>query len=140
MSESGKKRLQELASLVREKVAASGDNVLHKKGLLQIELLARDLQGPEGMPGLRLTRDAPSKFRLARPNRNATITMEWQRDIGCIVMTCEKFDEPKTSHRYVYDEPKDLWRDMDATGEDKELYDELVDQLAEYLYPEGKKP
>jgi hypothetical protein len=138
MSENGRKRLQELANAVREKVAASGDSVLHKKGLLQIELLARDLQAPDGMPGLRLTREAPSKFRLVRAQRNAVITLEWQRDIGCIVMTCEKFDGPKVSRRYVYEEPKDLWRYMDGV-EVQELYDELIDHLTEYLYPEMAK-
>jgi hypothetical protein len=136
MSENGRKRLQDLANTVRAKAAASGDNVLHKKGLLQIELLARDLQAPDGMPGLRLTREAPSKFKLARAQRNATITLEWQRDIGCIVMTCEKIDAAKVARRYVYDEPKDIWRNMDN---DNELYDELIDELTEYLYPEAAK-
>jgi hypothetical protein len=138
MSENGRKRLQELANTVREKVAASGDNVLHKKGLLQIELLARDLQAPDGMPGLRLTREAPSKFKLVRAQRNGSITLEWQRDIGCIVMTAEKNDGPKVARRYVYDEPKDLWRYMDGV-DTQELYDELLDHLTEYLYPEALK-
>jgi hypothetical protein len=138
MSENGRKRLAELANTVREKVAASGENVLHKKGLLQIEMLARDLQAPDGMPGLRLTRDAPSKFKLVRAQRNASITVEWQRDIGCIVMTCEKLEGAKVARRYVHDEAKDLWRNMDATDA-HELYDELIDHLTEYLYPEAAK-
>jgi hypothetical protein len=138
MSENARKRLQELAKTVREKVATSGDNVLHKKGLLQIELLARDLQAPDGMPGLKLTREAPSKFKLVRATRNASLTLEWQRDIGCIVMTAEKIDGPKVARRYVYDEPKDLWRFMDGS-ETQELYDELIDHLTEYLYPEAAK-
>jgi hypothetical protein len=138
MSENGRKRLAELATMVREKVAASGDNVLHKKGLVQIEMLARDLQAPDGMPGLRLTREAPSKFTLVRAQRNAAITLEWQKDIGCIVMTCEKLDGPKVARRYVHDEPNNAWRNMDESDA-HELYDDLLDQLTEYLYPEAAK-
>jgi hypothetical protein len=134
-SDAGRKRLQDLAKVVREKVAASGDTVLHRKGLVLVEMLARDLSAPDGMPGLKLFRDAPSKFHVVRGERNAEIGVEWQRDIGAAVMTAQKFGEPKKMVRYVYDEPGDRWRRMEGEGE---IYDDLVSALVEYLYPEGK--
>ena len=135
MSESGRKKLQDLAKAVREKTAPSGEPLLNRKGLLMIELLARDLAAPDGMPGLKLWRDAPSKFHLTRGDRNADISVEWQREIGAAVMTCQKHGEPRVLTRYVYDEPQDRWRRMDG---DVELYDDVVAALTEYLYPEAK--
>jgi len=96
MSEEGRKRLKDLAQNLRarEKITDEGR---HKKGLLMVELMARDLTGDDGMPELKLLRDAPSKFRLVRGKRNAEITLEWQRDIGAGVMTCQKNAEAKKS-------------------------------------------
>jgi hypothetical protein len=151
MSEEGRKRLFEVAKQVREKVSQSGDAALHKKGLVLVELLARDLSSPESFPGLKLWRDAPSKFRLTRQvggpaaggTRNAEIAIEWQRDVLALAMTCEKHGEPlpgearflrKKLVRYVYDQDKDCWRRMEGEGE---IYEDLANALVEYLYPEG---
>src|SRR4051812_38961168 len=97
----GRKRLFDLAKKVKEKVTQAGDPLLNKKGLLLIEMMARDLTGENAMPGLKLYRDAPSKFRLQRPTRNAEITLEWQREILAAALTCQKHGEPSTMVRYV---------------------------------------
>ena len=135
MSEEGRKRLKDLANKVREREKVT-DEGRHKRGLLIVELLARDLTGDDGMPGLKLWRDAPSKFRLERAKRNAEIAFEWQRDIGAAVMTCQKHGEPKRVTRYIHDESKDEWRRME--GEGGELYADVEAALVEYLYPEMK--
>ena len=90
------------------------------------------------MPGLKLWRDAPSKFRMQRGNRNAEISVEWQREIGAGVMSCQKFGEPKKVTRYILDEAADLWRRME--GEGGELYADVEEALVEFLYPEAKQP
>src|SRR5690242_18001659 len=133
MSEKGKKLFQDLAKQVREKVQPSGEPVLHKRGLDAVEQLATDLADPEGMPGLKVRRDLPSKFRLDRPPRNAEIAVEWQREIGAIVVTMEKHGEPRTVVRYVFDEGANHWRPMDGAGE---LYKDIAAALVHYLYPE----
>lgn len=134
MSEEGRKRLKDLAQNLRarEKITDEGR---HKKGLLMVELMARDLTGDDGMPELKLLRDAPSKFRLVRGKRNAEITLEWQRDIGAGVMTCQKNAEAKKVTRYILDEGADVWRRME--GEGGELYADMEEALVEYLYPEA---
>src|SRR5262245_14565241 len=99
----GRKMLQDLAKTVQERVSPSGEPLLNREGLKMVERLARDLSTPGGMPGLKLTRDAPAKFRLGRPPRNAEITVHWQREIGVLVMIGEKFGEPKQTMRYVYE-------------------------------------
>lgn len=136
MSEDGRKRLKELAQNIRAK-AAQSDEGRHKKGLLLVEMMARDVTGEDGMPGIKLWRDAPSKFRLTRGNRNAEITLEWQREIGAAVMTCTKQNEPKKVARYILDDAAEVWRRMEGEGE---IYDDLAGALVEYLYPEGKTP
>ena len=80
--ERGRKLLMDLAKVVSEKVAPTGEPILNREGLKMVERIARDLTAPGGMPGLKLWRDAPSKFRLQRAPRNAEITLHWQRDIG----------------------------------------------------------
>jgi hypothetical protein len=137
MSEQGRKRLKELAQNLRarEKITDEGR---HKKGLVMIELMARDLTGDDGMPELKLLRDAPSKFRLQRGKRNADIALEWQRDIGAAVMTCQKHGEAKKVTRYILDESADVWRRME--GEGGELYADMEEALVEFLYPEAKQP
>lgn len=120
MSDEGRKRLKDLAQKVREREKVT-DEGRHKRGLLIVELLARDLTGEDGMPGLKLWRDAPSKFRLERAKCNAEIAFEWQRDIGA-----------------VNDEATDAWRRME--GEGGELYADLEAALVEYLYPEMTQP
>jgi len=136
MSDEGRKRLKDLAKKVRdrEKITDEGRN---KRGLLLIELVARDLTGEDGMPGLKLWRDAPSKFRLERSPRNAEIALEWQRDIGAAVMTCQKHGEAKRLTRYIHDEAADTWRRMEGDGE---IYADLEQALVEYLYPEMSQP
>lgn len=136
MSDEGRKKLAGLAKQIREKVTPAGAPLLDKKGLEQVEQLAKDLTGPEGMPGLRLYRDAPNKFRVQRPPRNAEITIEWQREIGAIVVTAEKHNQPRKMNRYVWDETASHWRGMEGGAE---LYDELMENLVDCLYPEAKK-
>jgi hypothetical protein len=137
MSEEGRKRLKDLAQNLRAREKIT-DEARHKKGLLMIEMMARDLTGDEGMPGIKLWRDAPSKFRLHRGTRNAEISLEWQREIGAAVMTSTKHGEPKKMTRYILDEPADVWRRME--GEGGELYADIEEALVEYLYPEAKRP
>ncbi|MBX3189035.1 MAG: hypothetical protein KF819_18585 [Labilithrix sp.] len=135
MSEDGKKRLKDLAKQVREKVAQTGAPVLHQRGLELLEDLAKDLTGPDGMPGLQLYRDSPAKIRLQRALRNAEITVEWQREIGALGLTCQKHGEPKTFVRYVWDESLSRWRKLDGGGE---IYEDVTAALVECLYPEAK--
>jgi len=133
MSDAGKKKLRDLAQQVKAKVQPSGEPALHKRGLDLVDDLAKDLSGPDGMPGLKVRRDGPQKVRLERPPRNAEIAIEWQREIGALVMTCEKFGDPRTLVRYVWDDGAQHWRAMEAGGE---LYADLTARLTEYLYPE----
>jgi hypothetical protein len=133
--ERGRKLLMDLAKVVSEKVAPSGEPILNREGLKMVERIARDLTAPGGMPGLKLWRDAPSKFRLQRSPRNAEITLHWQRDIGAMVMIGEKHGGPKALTRYVFDGELQHWRRMEGEGE---LYEDLAAALVEYLYPEGR--
>ena len=137
MSEDGKKRLKELAQQARAKVATTGAPVLHQKGLELIEDLAKELSGPDGMPGLKLHRDSPAKFRVQRAQRNAELTVEWEREIGAIGFTAQKHGEPKSFVRYVWDAGESKWRKLDGGGE---IYEDVTTALVEYLYPEMKPP
>ncbi len=136
----GRKLLQDLADTVREKVAPTGEALVNREGIKMVERLARDLTAPGGMPGLKLWRDSPTRFRLQRPPRNAEITVEWQRDIGCLVVMGEKFGEPKRTSRFVFEQlgaPEDAhFRRFEGGGD---LYEDLIEALVEYLYPEGRK-
>jgi hypothetical protein len=135
MSEDGKKRLKDLAKQVREKTtSATGAPQLHQKGLELVDELAKELTGPDGMPGLKLYRDSPARFRLQRSPRNAEITIEWQREIGALALIGEKHGEPKNLVRYVWDEGPKVWRRLDGGGE---IYEDLTAALVTYLYPEG---
>jgi hypothetical protein len=136
MSDEGRKRLKNLAQKIRDREKIT-DEGRHKRGLLMIEMMARDLTGDDGMPGLKLWRDAPSKFRLERGQRNAEIMLEWQRDIGAAVMTCQKHGEAKRITRYIHEETADHWRRMEGDGE---LYADIEQALVEYLYPEMNQP
>ena len=133
--ESGRKRLQDLSRTLQEKLTATGDAPVNRRALKTVERLARDLTGESAMPGLRVWRDAAGKFRLQRPPRNAEVTLEWQRDIGAMVLIAEKFGEPRKLVRYVYDQTGDLFRRMEGEGE---LHDDLTDTMVEYLYPEAR--
>ena len=133
--ERGRKLLMDLAKVVSEKVAPSGEPILNREGLKMVERIARDLTAPGGMPGIKLWRDAPAKFRLRRDPRNAEITLHWQRDIGAMVMIGEKHGGPKALTRYVFDSELQHWRRMEGEGE---LYEDLAAALVEYLYPEGR--
>ena len=135
MSEEGKKRLKELAKQVRDKVAATGAPVLQQQGLDIVEDLAKELTGPDGLPGLKLVRDSANKFRVQRAPRNAEITVEWERDIGALGLTCQKHGEPKTFIRYIWDAGETKWRKLDGGGE---IYEDVTSALVEYLYPEMK--
>ena len=135
MSEEGKKRLKELAKQVRDKVAATGAPVLQQQGLDIVEDLAKELTGPDGLPGLKLVRDSANKFRVQRSPRNAEITVEWERDIGALGLTCQKHGEPKTFVRYIWDAGETKWRKLDGGGE---IYEDVTSALVEYLYPEMK--
>lgn len=137
MSEDGKKRLKDLAQQARAKVAVTGAPVLHQRGLEIIEDLAKELGGPDGMPGLKLYRDSPTKFRVQRTQRNAELTIEWERDIGALGLTCQKHGEPKSFVRYVWDAGESKWRKLDGGGE---IFDDVTSALIEYLYPEMKPP
>jgi len=131
----GRKKLQDLAKSLQEKVAPTGEPLLNRRALKTVERLARELTGETAMPGLNVWRDAGGKFRLQRPRRNAEITVEWQRDIGAMVLMAEKHGEPRTLTRYVYDEAADHFRRMEGEGE---LHADLADALVEYLYPEAR--
>lgn len=135
MSEEGKRRLKELAKQVRDKVATTGAPVLQQQGLDIVEDLAKELTGPDGLPGLKLVRDSANKFRVQRSPRNAEITVEWERDIGALGLTCQKHGEPKTFVRYVWDAGETKWRKLDGGGE---IYEDVTSALVEYLYPEMK--
>lgn len=135
-NENGRKLLQDLAAQVRERVSPTGEPLINREGIKMVERLARDLTAEGGMPGLRLWRDTPTKFRLTRPPRNAEILVEWQRDIGAMVLAGEKFGEPKRLTRYVWDAEQTHFRRMEGEGE---LYEDLVAALVEYLYPEGRR-
>ena len=136
MSDEAKKRLKDLAKEIREKVDKRGGPVLHTRGLELVDEIAKELASPDGMPGLRVTRDGQSKLRLTRPNRDAEITLEWQRDIEALALTYEKHGEPKTLVRYVWDEPKQHWRKLDGGGE---IWADLTEGLVGYLYPEARR-
>lgn len=135
MSDDAKKRLRDLAKQVREKVTPTGAPLLHQKGLELVEELATELSAPDGMPGLKVWRDSTQKIRLTRAPRNAEITLEWQREIGALGMTCEKHGEPKVLVRYVWDEAAKKWRKLDGGGD---IWEDVTGALVEYLYPEGK--
>jgi hypothetical protein len=135
MSEQGKQKIKDLAAAVRAKVQQS-DEARHKKGLLLVEMMARELAAPDGLPELKVARDAPSKLRLTRPKRTGEIALEWQREIGAAVLTSERQGEPKRMWRYIHDETGDVWRRMEGEGE---IWDDVADTLAEVLYPDGKK-
>src|ERR1700722_11581311 len=135
-NENGRKLLQDLAGVVREKVSPTGEPLVNREGLKMVERLARDLTAPGGMPGLKLWRDSPTKFRLTRAPRNAEIMVEWQRDIGAMVLAGEKHGEPRRLTRYVFDQEQTHFRRMEGEGE---LYEDVVAALVEYLYPEGRR-
>ena len=134
-NENGRKLLQDLANHVREKVSSTGEQLVHREGLKMVERLARDLTAPGGMPGLKLWRDSPTKFRLQRSPRNAELTLEWQRDIGAMVMSGEKLGGSKVVTRYVFDQEVGHFRRFEGGGD---LYEDVVAALVEYLYPEGR--
>src|SRR5258708_26398610 len=136
MSESGKKLLKDLGKQVREKLSPSGEPRLNARGLAFVDEMAKELTGPDAMPGLRLYRDTPQKFRLQRDKKNAELSLEWQRDIGAAVLTGVSMGHVKLTERYVFDDAQARWRRMDGLGE---IYEDLTNALVEYLYPEGRQ-
>lgn len=137
MSEDGKKALKDLAKQVRDKVSQTGAPTYHQRGLELLDDLAKELSGPDGLPGLKIYRDSPQKMRLQRSPRNAEILLEWERDIGALALHCEKHGEPRTMVRYVYDEGLKHWRKLDGGGE---IYADVTSALVDVLYPEMKQP
>lgn len=135
MSEEGRKKLAGLAAQIREKAAVDGLAHLDRRGLVLVDELAASLTGPDAMPGLRLHRESAAKFRLERPPRNADIWVEWQRPIGALVVTAQRFDNPRTTLRYVWDESLGHFRSMENQAE---LYEDITRLLVEYLYPEAR--
>jgi hypothetical protein len=136
MSEEGKKKLKDLAGRVREKLDTSGKALLDARGLALIEEMAKELTGPDGLPGLRLFRDGAQRIKLQRERKNAEIVFEWQREIGAAVMTCTELAQVKRTERYVWDEAKQTWRRM--SGAPGEPFDDIGEALVEVLYPEGR--
>lgn len=135
-SRDDKGALQRLAAEVRKQVGSSGELALEERGLRKIEELATELGGPKGIPMLQLRRDSPVRLRLQRSRRNAEMTVEWQRDIGAIVITGHYLGEQRFLHRYVWDPGEERWRRMDGV---RGLYDELSESLAELLFPEARR-
>ena len=131
----GKKLLKDLAAKVREKTDTSGEQLLDQRGLKEIEDLAKELTGPDAMPGLKLWRDTPAKFRLQRERKNAEITLEWQRNIGALVMTGVSMGKVSFTHRYLSPDAAAGWRRMDGLGE---VYEDLSKALVDLLYPEAR--
>jgi hypothetical protein len=131
----GKKLFKDLAAKVRAKNDASGEALVHQRGLAFVEELAKELTGPDGMPGLLLWRDQPHKFRLQRERKNAEISVEWQRNIGALVIACTVMGKEKSLQRYVCDEATKAWRRMDALSEP---WEDLSKALVELLYPEAR--
>lgn len=128
--------LRDLAQQVREKVTPAGVPQLEQRGLEAVEALAAELLGPDGLPGLKLCRDAPGKFRLQRANKVGEITVEWQGKIGALEVLAERPHQPRRLVRYLHDQETDTWRPMNGVGE---LYADLTASLVDYLYPEVKK-
>jgi hypothetical protein len=131
----GKKLLKDLAAKVREKTDNSGEQLLDLRALKQIDELAKELTGPDAMPGLKLWRDTTAKFRLQRERKNAEIAIEWQRNIGAIVMTGMSMGKMSFTHRYLSPDEAAGWRRMDGLGE---LYEDLSKALTDLLYPEAR--
>jgi hypothetical protein len=136
MSEDAKKRLKDLAKQVREKVTPQGAPLLDKRGLELVDDMAKELGLPDGMPGLRVSRDGKTKLRLTRPMRNAEIEIEWQREIAAVAITSQRHGEPKNLVRYVWDDGQSKWRRLEGGGE---IWDDLMTALVEVLYPEARK-
>lgn len=134
--ERGKKLFSELAGKVRQEVSPSGEPLLHARGQKAVGDLAKDLEAPDGFPGLKVFRDATDRFRVQRPNRNGQITVQWQRPIGMITVLVERHDRRDPEVRYVFNEPEDEWRRMEGEGE---LYEDVAHWLTEVLYPEAKR-
>jgi hypothetical protein len=137
MSEEGKKRLKDLARQVREKVVVTGAPVLQQRGLSLVDDLAKELGGPDGLPGLKVQRESPTKLRVQRSQRDSELVIEWEREIGALGLTCQKPGEPRAFVRYVWDEAETKWRKLDGGGE---IYEDVTTALIEYLYPEMKPP
>ena len=130
-----RKRLKDLAQGVRAKVQPTGRLLLDQKGLAMLAQIVADLTGPDGMPGLYVATDTPTKLRLRRPSKAGQIVLEWDKSIGSLGVTYEKFNSPIRQIRYLHHEADDVWRSM-ADG--VELYEELTAALVDILYPEAR--
>lgn len=133
----GKKLLAGLGAKVREELDTSGQSLLHIKGQKAVADLAKDLEGPDAPPALKVFKDAVDRFRLQRPTRNGQIAVRWERAIGAIVMQVELGPVKQPEVRYVHREEDDSWNRMEGEGE---LYEDVTFWLGEVLYPESKRP
>lgn len=131
----GRNRLKDLAKGVREKVQNDGRQQLDRRGIDLLEQIVSDLTGPDGMPGLYVHRDTALKVRFRRQGKAGQIVVEWDRTIGAMAVTYERFNARTRQVRYLYSEEDDAWRAMENHAE---IYDELTTALMEILYPEGQ--
>lgn len=133
--EDGRRRLKELADKVRARTAVADDSVLHARGLAMVDMLAKDLAGPDGMPGLKVFRDRQELLKMQRERRSGEVYVEWRREIGALALSAEKNGTRTRAIHYVFEDATAQWRRLESTGE---LYEDLVTVLTEYLYPEGR--
>lgn len=134
--EKGKKLLADLAEKVRAEVAPTGEPQMHARGQKAVADLAKDLGEGDGLPGLKLFRDAVDRFRIQRPGRNGEIAVRWDRPIGAIIVQVYRGERREAEVRYVYHEVEDEWRRMEG---DSELYEDVTRWLVEVLYPEARR-
>lgn len=131
----GRKLLKDLAQKVRDRQKASGLAQLDARGEALLDQIVTDLTGPGGMPGLYAVRDGATRARLQRMGRAGRVTLDWQRSIGMLEVTIEKFGSPARMERYLLRESEGAWRSYSSNGE---LFADLSAGLAEALYPEAR--
>jgi hypothetical protein len=129
-------RLKALARGMKEQVQTDGRQELDRKGVAMLEQIVSDLTGPEGMPGLYAHRDTPLKVRLRRQAKAGQLIVEWDRAVGVMDVTYERFNARARQVRYLLNEAEGAWRSMDTQVE---LYEALTEGLTEILYPELKR-
>ncbi len=134
--ERGKELLSAFSAKVKKEVLPSGEHILHARGQKAVAELAADLGGSDGPPGLRVFRDAVDRFRLQRPNKNAEVTVEWNRPVGAILVKSDKAGRTAAEIRYTHRDADDAWHRMEGEGE---LYEDIMALLADTMYPEAKR-
>ncbi|MCS6898220.1 MAG: hypothetical protein RMJ98_00090 [Myxococcales bacterium] len=129
-------RLKELVKEVREQAKTDVRLQLDRQGMAILEQVVADLTGPEGMPGLYVHREGAQKVRLRRQGKAGQIVVEWDRGIGALEVTYEKFNARPRKVRYLLNEVEGAWRSIETQVE---LYEELTEGLKEILYPEARR-